>query len=492
MLFRSFKRLLLNGAAATLGLAGLSTAAGADAAPGNTPALSAASCAALTGFDFSAEIGVPVQILSAELLGGACRVEGYVNPQISIRLILPASGWNGKMLEIGNGGMAGSFPITMEAAGSGDPIAGGYAVIMTDGGHKSSMLDARWADHNLSALIDYSFRAVHMGSLLGKALVAHAYGRPAQLAYFAGCSDGGREAIMLAQRFPTDFNGIIAGAPSMRMANIYLNLYWMGRHVGARRPGGPMSVATLRLLHTAALKQCSEISGLSHGNLLHPERCTMDLRPLACAPGASGPACLTSTELADASAVYEGPRRSDGSAVGPPSAMPGSELQWVMMANAAFADYPFDVYRHIAFGAPPAPGWKGNEPDLDLYPASMATVEALWSPTNPDLRAFSDNGGKILSYMGLNDPVGGVMDTIDYYRTVRHLMGGPDRTSSFYRLFTIPGMAHCTGGPGAFRIDYLQALDGWVDRGEAPTSLHGEHPEDPGSGAFQEWIKPFE
>lgn len=483
-----FKHLLLGGCAAILGLC--AAAGPALAAPSSLEGavLTGSACAALAGADISAEAGTPVQILSARIEGSVCRVEGYANPQVSFRLTLPVENWNGKFLEIGNGGMAGSFPDSARAAGTGDPVAAGYAVIVTDGGHRSSGFDAKWADGNLPALIDYSFRAVHVAGLIGKSLVSRAYGRPARLAYFAGCSDGGREALKLAQQFPTDFDGIIAGAPSMRMAHIYLNLWWMSRHVGAARAKGPLSASKLVLLNKAALAQCASVSGISHGNLVHPERCTVDLKPLACAPGVASDTCLSTDELADARAAYDGPRRADGSAVAPASAMPGSELQWAMMAIPAFASYPLDVYRHIAFGPPPARGWKDGELDLDAYPASMNGVETLWSATNPDLRAFRDNGGKLLSYMGLNDPVGGVMDTLDYYRTTRTLMGGQADTNAFYRLFMVPGMAHCSGGAGAYDIDYLAALDRWVDQKQAPARLHGVHPAGEGSPYFEEAI----
>lgn len=494
ILAHSFRCALLGGAALLLGAAGQADAASASPSPTPTPTstLTANACHALTALDISAEIGTPVRILSAQMEGGHCQVEGYANPQITFRLKLPDANWNGKFLEIGNGGMAGSLPANTDAAGSHDPLAAGYAVIVTDGGHRSSPLDATWADHNLPALIDYSFRAVHIAGAVGKALVRHAYGRGPRLAYFVGCSDGGREALMLAQHFPRDFNGIVAGAPSMRMANIYLNLYWMGTHVGDRRPGGPLGPASLILLHKAALDQCAPVSGVSHGNLVHPERCTMDLRPLACKPGGSPGDCLNAADLADARAAYDGPRRADGSVIAPPSAMPGSEAQWGMMAIPAFAAYPFDVYSHIGFGPSPAPGWKGDDLDLDAYPASMAGVETLWSATNPDLRAFRENGGKLLSYMGLADPVGGVMDTIDYYRTVRKLMDGQASTIAFYRLFMIPGMAHCSSGSGAYKIDYLGDLDRWVDQSQPPVRLRGTHPADGDGPAFQDDIAPFE
>lgn len=459
--------------------------------PAPSPELSREMCRALIGQDISEDVGTPVHVISAEIKAATCVVEGVGNPQIRFRLVLPTHNWNGKFLEIGNAAMAGYVSSDYSVAGSANPVARGYAVITTDGGHSSSPVDAKWAENNLAGLIDYSFRAVHMGGRIGKALIRKAYGRPAKLAFFAGCSAGGREALKLAQDFPDDFDGIIAGAPSMRMSNIYLNLYWMGRHVGAAREGGAFRVEALRLLHANAIKQCASVSGLSHGNLVRPERCTVAVDHLACTAGASPSRCLTTREIADAKAVYRGPERRDGSRAAPASALPGSELEWGFMASPMIARYPMDVYRYIAFGAPPAPGWNGDQPDLETYPAAMMSIESLWSATNPDLRAFKARGGKLISYMGWNDPVGGVNDTIDYYRTTRRTMGGKAQTSDFYRLFMVPGMGHCTGGSGAHQIDYLSYLERWVEEDSPPATLRGTHPAADGQGSFEEEIPPF-
>ncbi len=479
--------------AVVLSSSSASYGASTASAPAASPAaqLSAETCLGLTRRDVSGDVGTSVQISSAKIDGDTCVVEGIANPQIHFRLILPTRNWNGKILEIGNAAMAGYVPRDFSVSGAANPVASGYAVIVTDGGHSANPLEAKWADQNLPALIDYSFRAVHIGALTGKALVKQAYGLPARLAYFAGCSNGGREALKLAQDFPADFDGIIAGAPSMRMANIYLNLYWMGKNIGAARQGGAFRPEALKLLHANAVKLCSKVSGLSHGNLVHPERCTVTIDHLACSADTSQTNCLTAQEVADAKAAYRGPERRDGSLVAPASALPGSELEWGVMAFPPMARYPLDVYRYIAFGAPPSPGWNGDQPDLETYPAAMMSTESLWSATNPDLRAFKARGGKLLSYMGWNDAVGGVHDTVDYYRTTRRTMGGPAQTSDFYRLFMVPGMGHCTGGSGAYQINYLSYLERWIEEGKPPASLRGKHPAAAGQEAFEEAIPPF-
>jgi feruloyl esterase len=471
----------------TVLLLGLATPAAASAAGDR--------CTALVAADFSQVEDAPGKVLSATTVVGKgdlpayCEVVGYAWRNVRFRVRMPLAGWNGKLVVLGTGGQAGGFmPDDPQSSisPSGSALRQGFATATHDGGHVSGETDAIWSFHNEPALLDYGFRAPHVAGLIARAVVQRAYGRPARRVYFSGCSNGGREALQMAQRYPYDYDGIIAGAPSMRWSDLFLNLYWF-----ANRLYGPKAVldkSALRILHAYVLAQCDRLDGKADGILDDPRRCHVDLTSVTCPALKSAP-CLTPAQAEAAREIYAGPHDSSGRLIAPSSAMPGSELVWASFAG--IETYPPSVLRYQSFMPAPGPDFVPDEAHLADYARRSGGSDAILSATNPDLRRFRDNGGRLLSFMGWNDPVGGIQATLDYHAVVERVFGGAAATRDFYRLFMVPGMNHCGGGDGASQIDWLAALDDWVDRGKAPDSVSGYHPDDAGRPAFVRAVAPF-
>jgi feruloyl esterase len=486
-------------------------------------ALTDAQCEALVQADFSQVEDAPAKVITAKLVAGAgdlpgyCEVIGYAWRAVQFRVRMPVTGWNGKLAVFGTGGQAGDFmpddpksPVSW----SGSALRQGFATAAHNGGHLSSPTDAQWAYQNESAMLDYGFRAPHVAGLAARAVVLRTYGQAARHVYFSGCSNGGREALQMAQRYPYDYDGIIAGAPSMRWSDLFPNLYWF-----ANRMYGSNAVldgSALQLLHRYVLDRCDRIDGKLDGILDDPRKCQVDLGPITCRAGASPPgraapgtalpgtatpgapaatvnttanSCLTPAQARAAREIYDGPRDGGGRPVAHSSAMPGSELVWGTFAD--IARYPVSVFRYQSFMPAAGATFVPDESRLGEYVRRSGGSDAILSATNPDLRRFRDNGGKLLSYMGWNDAIGDVRETIDYYSTVERVIGGREATQEFYRLFMVPGMNHCSGGDGASQIDWLAALDGWVDQRKAPDTITGYHPDADGKPAFVRTVAPL-
>ncbi len=440
-------------------------------------------CKALAAADFSRTEDAPGRVLTATMMAGEgdfpgyCEVTGYAWRQVRFRVRMPMAGWNGKIVVFGTGGQAGSLGDgnpRLPRSPEGAALRQGYATATHDGGHVSGLLDAQWAYQDESALLDYGFRAPHVAGVIARAVVLKAYGRAAARVYFNGCSNGGREALQMAQRYPHDYDGIIAGAASMRWSELFVNLLWFaGRLYGG---GAVLDRDALQLLHRNAMAQCDRIDGRADGILDDPRRCRIDLAPITCRAGATG-ACLTPAQARAAREVYDGPRDPAGRRIAWSSAMPGSERTWGDFAG--IEGYPVSVLRYQSFMPAAGPDFVPDEARLGDYARRSGGSDAILGAVNPDLRPFRDAGGKLLSFMGWNDALGGVRETIDYHATVERVIGGRQATQAFYRLFMVPGMNHCTGGDGAYQIDWLGALDRWVDGGQAPDSVTDPIPTPP-------------
>lgn len=457
--------------------------------------LSPSQCAALAGADLSRVEDAPGSILAAKMVEGAddlpayCEVEGYAWRTIQFRVRLPTRGWNGKLVVLGTGGQAGGYmpddPVS-PVSPSGSALRQGFATATHNGGHVSSQIDAQWSYHNEPALLDYGFRAPHVAGLIARAVVARAYGLKAKKVYFSGCSNGGREALQMAQRYPYDYDGIIAGAPSMRWSELFLHLYWFTNRVYGSK--AVLDSRALAVLHSHVLRQCDMLDGKADGILDNPLTCKISLAPITCKPGTIKE-CLTPEQAKAAQEIYDGPHDPAGKRITYSSALPGSELVWDDFPG--IESYPLSVLRYQSLTPAPGAAFMPDEADIGAYARRSGSSDAIISAINPDIRRFRDNGGKLLSFMGWNDPLGGVRETIDYYSTVERLMGGRQATQNFYRLFMVPGMNHCAGGDGASQIDWLAALDAWVERGKAPDSVTGYHPDASGKPAFERAVTPF-
>lgn len=458
-------------------------------------ALTGAQCEALVRADFSLVEDAPAKILTAKTIAGAgdlpsyCEVIGYTWRDVQFRVRLPLTGWNGKLVVFGTGGQAGEFSPDdprSPVSSSGSALRQGFATATHNGGHVSSPTDAQWAYQSESALLDYGFRAPHVAGLIASAVVRQSYGRSARRVYFSGCSNGGREALQMAQRYPYDYDGIIAGAPSMRWSDLFSNLYWFTNRVNGSN--AVLDSSALHLLHSHVLAQCDRIDGKLDGILDDPRKCKVDLEPITCKLGVSGN-CLSPGQAKAAREIYAGPRDDAGRRVAYSSAMPGSELTW--SDYLGIESYPLSVLRYESFMPAAGPAFIPDESHLRDYARRSGGSDAILAANNPDIRRFRDNGGKLLSYMGWNDAIGGVRETIDYYATVERVSGGRKATQDFYRLFMVPGMNHCSGGDGASQIDWLAALDAWVEDRKAPDTISGYHPDANGKPAFFRTVSPL-
>jgi hypothetical protein len=451
-----------------------------DALTGQRPSLASA-CNALESIDLAELQDAPTQITEAKLIDASaespsyCQVSGYVTPNVGFLLRLPLDQWNGKLIELGCGGFCGS---TRYVEGCHDPLRRGYACIVSDGGHRSTILDDLWAYNNLPGEIDHGVRADHVTALVGKAIVARYYRQAPKRAYFMGCSTGGRQAMLEAQRFPWDFDGIVAGAPSLSEAGSHLTHIWGLRALTDENRKPLFSHRDLEMVHAAALAQCDMDDGIKDGIIGDPGSCKFDPRTLICRSGGKAQ-CLTETQADALVRVYAGPTTSTGERIYPGRAFPGAELNLISSdltpsEIAGTYNYVANEFRYSAFDWSPGPKWQPEDFNFDRDYKRLGESEGLLAAHDPDLRRFKAAGGKLISYVGLNDIDQAEVD-IDYYDTVEKTMGGRLATQEFFRLFVLPGMNHCTTGDGAFDADYLTYLEAWVEKGHAPDKVISYH-----------------
>lgn len=441
-------------------------------------------CANLSSADFSLIPDAPTQVLTSELKSGLagkpahCELHGYVSPQVGFAMRLPATQWNGKLLMVGCGGWCGTYDYWLENC---TPfLRRGYACVATDMGHKGTVFDAKWAYQNLQAEIDFAFRATHVTALAAKALTQAFYASAPRYSYFMGCSQGGRQAMKSAQDFAADFDGIIAGAPLLGGVS---GMLWPSRAITDADGKSILSAADTKLLHGAVLAQCDRNDTARDGVLDEPRQCSFDPAVLRCS-SADDAQCLGDAQLAAVNKTYAG-------APGFGGFEKGSELNWGndifgmgRIFDPATGEPEFalaDVYRYLAFYPDPGPSWSPRDFDFQRDPPRMAQFESLLDARNPDLRRFKAHGGKLILYHGWNDTSIHPAPTLDYFETATRTMGGRTATEDFFRLFMIPGGSHCMGGEGAFAVDYLRALEAWVERGVPPDQLTGFRLSDPAS-----------
>jgi feruloyl esterase len=394
-----------------------------------------------------------------------CRVAATLTPSsdsdIKIEVWLPQTGWNGKYMAVGNGAFMGSIPYpAMRAA-----LARGYATSGTDTGHTGG--GARWALGHPEKLVDYGWRAVHAMTTASKRIVSSHYDRAPRFSYWNGCSAGGRQGTKAAQRFPDDFDGIIAGAPGLDWTSRAARAVHVEKALSAHE-GARLTQTHRQLLHTAVDNACDALDGVKDGVIENPERCTFDPAVLACKDStASG--CLTNAQVETARLIYSSPvnpktRRPIAGLV------PGSELGWTDLGwtNSA-RDTGLDQFRFLVFGDPSWTIQQFNF-DADVVRAEEAdrdTINAL----DPNLKPFFDSGGKLIQYHGWADPQISPLNATQYYSRVVETLGGASKVHGSYRLFMVPGMAHCGGGEGPNSFDMVSALEQWVEHGRAPDRI---------------------
>jgi hypothetical protein len=462
----------------------------ADVPRPSTPANAAeAACAALPATDFARVVDAPTQVTATRFVPVAagvaahCEVAGYVASNVGFELVLPVAGWNGKFLQIGCGGFCGS--ITPGACDN--VLSHGYACLVTDLGHKSTALDGKWAYNNVQTKIDFAYRATHVVTLAGKAITQSFFGRAPAHAYFLGCSTGGRQGLVEAQRFPWDYDGIVSGAPVISETGDAMAVLW--NVVSTLGPGGKplLTPDDLRLVHAAAVASCDRDDGVADGLIGDPRTCRFDPAALVCTGGRTSD-CLTPAQAAAVKKIYGGPVNSRGERLYTGGALPGSELNWIDSYLApdggvsTYGRFMTDFFAYMGFVPDPGPGWKPADFDWDRDYRRLGMMESLYSGSNPDLRKFKAAGGKLIIYQGWADQSVLPLNIIDYYDTAERTMGGRTPTREFMRLYMVPGMNHCTGGEGAHSIDYLAHLEAWVEAGKAPDVLRAVHPKAAATG----------
>ncbi len=430
---------------------------------------------------FTDLVDAPTHISAAEIVPASedlpahCRVRGFVEPNVQFELRLPALTWNGKLLMQGCGGLCGE----VRSASCDDALDRGYAVVATDMGHEGPAYDSAWARDNLAAEIDFAYRATHVVAVAADAIVSRHYVKPADKRYFRGCSTGGRQALVSAQRFPEDFDGIIAGAPVLdETGTAALHLIWSGRaNLDAR--GEPVLTAErVAQVRQRVLAACDDLDGVADGIIADPRSCDWRAALPACDQASGGRECFHSQELEVLGRLYDGAKNSRGESLVPGGLMPGSEYEWV--PNFVGRDGPAvfhpdgpikQLYQTLLFFDDLPAGRSASEFDFDKDPLRLAMMEVLYSAKNPDLRKFRARGGKMILYQGWDDVEVTPLNTIDYFETMQRTMGGKDATSGFARLFMLPGVAHCRRGPGADAVDWLGYLERWVEADEAPDEI---------------------
>ena len=395
----------------------------------------------------------------------ACRVVGRVTPAINFEVWMPVADWNGKFQAVGGGGFAGVISYGAIATA----LARGYATASTDTGHATP--GGSWALGHPELVTDFAFRAIHEMTVKAKAIISAFYGNGPRLSYFAGCSTGGRQGLMEAQRFPNDYDGIVAGAPANFWTHLDAGLLWRGAAT-LKDPAAHLSTGKLAVLNKAALAACDARDGAADGLIENPQACHFDPGTLLC-PGAESEACLTAPQLEAARKIY-------GPALNPrtkqelfPGMPPGSEQTWTAASGGPQPfQIPVETQKYLVKGDANW-DWKTFDFDTDVA-ATDAKLAALMNATDPNLAAFKSRGGKLIMYHGWNDQLIQAGNSINYYSSVSKTMGVKE-TDDFLRLFMAPGMLHCAGGPGPNTFDSVGALEQWVEKGTKPATLVASH-----------------
>ena len=408
-----------------------------------------------------------------------CRVIGVLPPEIVFGVVLPDA-WNGRILMNGNGGYAGQSPDSPARRRRSDSVASrGFVAVSTNTGHdRQAEPLGTFALNNRQKEIDYSFRAVHLTIQTARELVELYYGRPPNYTYWQGCSTGGRQGLMAAQRFPRDFDGIVVGAPVLNFTDTQIWGAWNARALRET----PISLRKMGLVATAVYELCDTIDGLRDGLLEDPRRCDFDpARDLPRCRGEATNDCFSQAEVDTLATIYGGvqsrgetlfPGLPLGSEAAPPSGRRrlSGWNGWIISEGGPSRQEVFaeTFFRYLAF-EPDEPEFNWREFDFDADPHRMEFIRSILDATDPDLTRFRDAGGRMLMYFGWADTALNPMMGVNYYEDVLAVSG--PQTRDFYRLFMVPGMFHCGGGLGVSTADYLGALMEWVEQGTAPDRI---------------------
>jgi feruloyl esterase len=419
-----------------------------------------------------------------------CKIVGVIGRKIHFELLLPEK-WNGKFVMGGGGGFVGSVMNTSLMYGS---LQSGYATVGTDTGHQAHPVDASWALNDLEALVNFGHLAVHRTAVTAKALINAFYKAPISRSYFTGCSRGGGQAIMSALRYPEDFDAVAAGAYAIDWTGIAVQATQINQ---AMYPDpkkleqavvGPKAQALIERSYLAA---CDGLDGLKDGILNDPRQCTFDVASLQCDAGKSDD-CLSTEELAAVKVIYDGPKDAKGNSLyyGFPFGGESSPNGWSRWLTGGLKFFDGDFQEGVGaggFAAPISPSafysfgngimqsfvyhdpkWTYKNFKFSTYAQDSAAAAETLNATNPDLSAFRARGGKMLLYSGWSDTAQSGLAMVGYYESVL----ARDKTArQDVRLFMMPGVEHCFGGPGPSWVNYLDEIDKWVTTGKAPNQI---------------------
>jgi feruloyl esterase len=457
-------------------VAGLATAGHAQ----NSPKPLIANAAPVRSCESLASVALPDTTIESAEVDAAnpnlCRVVAATThppagDKVRIWLAIPTANWNGRFLGTGGGGFSGG-----SANGINQPASQGFAAGATDTGHEGGSaafaLDAN-GRLNWQAIRDFAHVGIHEMTVTGKALTQALYGVAPARSYFNGCSTGGRQGLMEAQRYAQDYDGILAGAPAINWTSLMMQSLWGSMLMNAA--SNPIPSCKLAAATAAAVTACDAIDGVKDGVLEDPKRCTYDPKALV---GTTAGDCgvFTQADVEIIRKLWEGPRRGDGGPLwyGPARGAdlnPLAGSRGTPLAPQAFG-FAIDWLRY----------YLTQNPQFDWTTVTPQGYQRLWDQSaeqyglvigtdNPDLTAFRDRGGKTIIWHGWADQLITPDGTIDYYTRVQQRMGGAEKTSEFARLFLAPGVAHCGGGPGPAPTGQLDALMAWVEDGKAPETL---------------------
>lgn len=420
---------------------------------------------------------------SVKNLPAFCRVAATIKPakdsEIKMEVWMPLAGWNGRYRGQGNGGFAGGIYYP----GLATAVSAGYASASTDTGHSGSPVDSNWALGHPDKIVDFGWRAIHEMTVKAKSIIQAFYGDAPKKSYFTGCSNGGRQALMEAQRFPEDYDGIIAGAPANYWTKVFATFIWDIQAMHAA-PGSYIGANKIPAIARAVVAACDAYDGVKDGVLNDPRACHFH-QVLLCKEGDSD-SCLTPPQAAALKKIYDGPVDAKGKQIFP-GFLPGGEEGeggWVTWIDRGPGKDLQSVFAHGFYT-----NMISSKEPVDLKTINVETAVKLadsqqgetFNATDPNLKPFATRGGKLIMYHGWSDAALPPQGSINYYNSVEETMG-PGKPALFMRLFMAPGMQHCGGGPGANSFgqfapgvdadhDLNQALERWVEKGIAPDRL---------------------
>jgi hypothetical protein len=487
---RSHQRVVM--LAATSFVATIAGSAGSRAVE-LTPVTPITECSTLPAMNFLGVEGAPARLDSAEVVtsesaASYCKVKGYVASDVRFEVRLPVTGWTQRFVMLGCGGYCGSVNADPKSGSqqrqtSGcAPLANGEMVTASsDLGHTGNTVfrpDGLWALGNPGAVVDFAYAGMHKATLITKALIKVYYGQAPAYSYFVGCSDGGREALQEAQRFPDDYDGIISGAPVIDEVTTNTVYHAWGARTNARSDGRPiLTYDKIPALANAVTKACGDEGGF----IQDPRACTFNVGTLLCkADDNSG--CLTAEQIEVVRKLWEGPVDPDGTPLSARAMPIGSELAWIgtmvpkagetkiTLANSGDAQWSHDFPNYMSsFKSPTGITYQNMEFTKESFD-KLHELSGLYDPTNPDLSAFATKGGKLLLWTGWADSGASPHMALNYYDAVRRTMG-EDNAVKFLAMYTIPGVYHCNAGPRPSRQDFLTSLMSWVEDGRPPEKV---------------------